>query len=347
MAPQCYGWQEQVQVVDLSGGGAKLRGKIALPVDGNAGQAGWGWYGCYASDWYNGADVVQVGSTLAFRRWDPVSGGLGTKLDAASTALFAVDLSNPDAPNVASTTITGDSTAWWGNMRVVGSTLYTSHYEWAESMSGTAKGTKPTQPTARYYLDRIDLSDPKQPRVGSKINVPGVLVGGSETNPAVLYTIDYGWDSQTTRDFLDVVQIAGDLAYLQSKTAIDGYVGNVIVRGTTAYLTSQVYSDKLRSGEPAMELHQIDLSNPKEPIDHVASGPGGWGWLLDVQGNRAMVTSGWGGDGLDIYRLSPNSRPVYDQFIRTRGWSINSLARQGNQIFLASGYWGVQAATLQ
>jgi hypothetical protein len=351
-APQCYAWEQQVQVVDLSNGGAKLRGKIALPVDPNGGGGGWGWYGCYAYDWFNGADVVQVGSTLAFRRWDPVSGGLGTKEDAASTALFVIDLSNPDAPGVASTVITDDSTAWWGNMRVVGSTLYTSHYEWVSS-ANSEKGTKPldggttTTPTARYYLDRIDLGDPAHPRVGSKINVPGALVGGSESNPAVLYTVDYNWDSQSTRDFLDVVQISGDLAYLQSKTAIDGYVGNVIVRGTTAYLTSQVYADRHRDGDPAMELHQIDLSNPKAPVDRVASGPGGWGWLLDVQGNRAMVTSGWGGDGLDIYRLGPNTRPVYDQFVRTRGWSINSLARQGNQIFLSSGYWGVQAVTLQ
>ncbi len=112
-------------------------------------------------------------------------------------------------------------------------------------------------------------------------------------------------------------------------------------------MTSQVYPDKLRAGQPAMELHQIDLTNPKAPVDRVATGPGGWGWLLDVQGDRAMVTSGWGADGLDIYRLTPNARPVYDQFVRTRGWSINALARQGNQIFLSSGYWGVQAVTLQ
>ena len=58
-----------------------------------------------------------------------------------------------------------------------------------------------------------------------------------------------------------------------------------------------------------MELHQIDLSNPKTPVDRVASGPGGWGWLLDVQGDRAMVTSGWGEDGLDIYRLSASAAP--------------------------------------
>jgi hypothetical protein len=207
--------------------------------------------------------------------------------------------------------------------------------------------TPPAQPTARYYLDRIDLGDPKHPRIGSKINVPGALVGGSQSDPSVLYTIDYGWDSNTTRDFLDVVKIYGNLAYLQSKTPIDGSVGNVIVRGNTAYMTAQVYSDKLQPGQPRMELHQIDLSNPTVPVDRVASGPRGWGWLLDVEGDRAMVTSGWGGDGLDIYRLSAKAGPAYDQFVRTRGWSVNSLARQGNQIFLASGYWGVQAVTLQ
>jgi hypothetical protein len=64
-----------------------------------------------------------------------------------------------------------------------------------------------------------------------------------------------------------------------------------------------------------------------------------------------MVTSGWGSyyspPGLDIYRLSPNAAPVYDQFVRTLGWSISSSARQGNQLFLSSGDWGVQTVQLQ
>ena len=286
---------------------------------------GWGWYGCYYYDWFNGADVVQVnGSTLAFRRWDPeyvANGGSVTWVDAASD-LFVVDLSNPDAPSVASTVITDDPTGWWGDMRVVGNTLYTSHYEWtyADDSKG-AKGIKPVdggaqgdhdapaQPTARYYLDRIDLGDVKHPTIGSKINVPGALVGGSESDPSILYTIDYGWDAETTRDFLDVVEVSGNLAYLQSKTT-----ARRIRRQRHRARDDRVHdvaglSDTIKEGQPEMVLHQIDLSNPKAPADRVASGKGGWGWLLDVQGDRAMVTSGWGEDGLDIYRLSATRGP--------------------------------------
>ena len=337
----CSGWQQQVQVVDLSNGGAKLRGKVMLPMDPNGYSSGWGWYGCYDYDWYDGGDVVQVnGTSLAFRRWHPYYGVNGQYIDAASD-LFVVDLSNADAPGVASTVITNDPTGWWGDMRVVGGTLYTTHTEWVDY------GPNVQYSTARYYLDRIDLSDPKHPKIGSKINVPGVLVGGSESDPSVLYTIDYRWDGNNSRNDLDVVKVAGNLAYLQSATPLDGYVGNVFVRGTTAFMSANVYADKAQSGQPSIELHQIDLSIPRKPVDRVASGAKGWGWLLDVQGDRAMVTSGWGGDGLDIYRLSANAPPVYDQFVRTRGWSINSLARQGTQLFLSSGYWGVQAVNLQ
>jgi hypothetical protein len=348
-AAQCYGWEQQVQVVDLSNGGAKLRGKITLPRDPNAWDEGWGWFGCYYWDWYDGGDVVQVnGSTLAFRRWDPqyvTNGGTVTWVDAQSD-LFVVDLSNPDAPGIGSVVITDDPTGWWGDMRVVGSTLYTSHYEWT-AVPAVGSTSQSAQPTARYYLDRIDLSDVKHPKVGSKINVPGALVGGSSSDSTVLYTVDYQWSSGTSRDWFDVVKIDGDLAYLQSATPLDGYVGNVIVRGTTAYMTSQIYPDTPNPNGPQQVLHQIDLSNPRAPVDRVASGPGGFGWLLDVQGDRAMVTSGWGDDGLDIYRLSDSAAPVFDQFVRTRGWSINSLARQDNQLFLSSGYWGVQTVTLQ
>lgn len=338
----CTGWQERVEVVDTSNGTAKARGSIALPVDPGYSWY-WGFYGCFYYDWYDGSEIVQVGNdALAFRRWHP---SYNTEYFEASDSLFVVDLSNPDKPTMGSTVITDDVNGWWGNMQVVGNTLYTTHYEW------------PAWPyyqwePVRYYLDAIDLSNRAYPTVAARINVPGMLVGGSATDPSVLYTIDYRFEPDpqnpgnfvTVNDF-DVLQLDNDnLAHLQSTTRLDGWVGNVLVRGTTAYTTTQLY-DYTGTG-PSMELHQLDLTDPTKPVDFKATGPNGWGWLLDIQGDRALITSGWYDQGLDIYRISPSSPPTYDQFVRTQGWGVSSVSRQGNQLFLSSGDWGVQAVTL-
>jgi hypothetical protein len=338
-ATGCTGWQEQVQVVDLSNGGATPRGTVTLPVDPGW-YWGWGWDGFYAYDWYYGSEIVQVGGdALAFRRWDPEY-AYGDTLDAAEN-LFVVDLSNPDAPAVASTVITQDTTAWWGNMQVVGNTLYTTHYEWVDVST-------PANPygTTRYYIDAIDLTDRSQPKIGASINVPGVLVGGSANDPSVIYTIDYQWDGNgNSVDWFDVLQLSGNLAYLQSATPLDGWVGNVIVSGNTVYTSTQIYSPT--GNNPPIELHQIDVTNPKNPVDQVASGPQGWGWILGVAGDRMLVTTGWGdNNGMDVYKLAPNTPPTYDQFVRTQGWSISSIARQGNTLYLSAGEWGVQVVNL-
>jgi hypothetical protein len=338
----CTYWQDQVQVVDIAAG--KARGSIALPIDPSGWYWTWGWGGFYYYDWYNGGDVVQVGTnTIAFRRWHPNYGPNG-QFVADSDALWIVDLSNPDAPGIASVVVTSDTNGWWGNMKVVGTTLYTQHYEW------------PSWPytqneKVRYYIDEIDLSNPKNPAVKTKINVPGILVGGSQTDNSVIYTVDYDYDSNsnTTNEF-DVLKLYGGKAYLQSRTALDGWVGNVFVKGNTAYTSTQRYNWIYVNGAPNMELHAIDITNPQAPVDRVASGPQGWGWLLGVIGDRLLVTSGWwyyGQVGFDVYKLAPNAAPAYDQFVRTLGWSVTSITGQNNQLFLSSGEWGVQTVNLQ
>src|SRR5207237_7455003 len=67
---KCRQWSQEVQVLDLSGGGARLRGKAVLPGYWSWGWDSYGFAGCFAWDWFNGADAVQVeGDALAFRRW--------------------------------------------------------------------------------------------------------------------------------------------------------------------------------------------------------------------------------------------------------------------------------------
>jgi hypothetical protein len=342
---QCYAWQEQVQVVDTSNGGAKARGTVALPVDPSGWSWNWGWYGFFYYDWYDGGEIVQVGAdALAFRRWHPNYAPNGQYVDA-STDLYIVDLSNPDAPSVSSMVVTNDQNAWWGDMTVIGNTLYTTHYEWVGGYQPGSNGS------VRYYLDQIDLSDRAHPSIGAKINVPGILVGGS-SDGSLLYTIDYRWVNDSTQNDFDVLRLQGAKAYLQSKTTLDGWVGSFYFSadGKTAYTTTQRYS--YTSGQPSNDLHQIDLSDPTHPNDQIASGPNGWGWLLGVQGDRMLVQTGWGdGNGMDVYKLAPGAAPSYDQFVRTQGWSINAITRQttntSDELFLSSGDWGVQVVDLK
>jgi hypothetical protein len=229
-------------------------------------------------------------------------------------------------------------------MKAVGSTLYTSHYEWKERPSTTMGGAVYSVGTVRYYLDRIDLTDRQHPHIGSSINVPGMLVGGSETDPSLIYTVDFRWFGDHGSNEFDVLRIQGSKAVLQSSLSIPGNVGSTFVRGNKAYMSVQQYTDS-QYQKSTVKLYQLDITNPRSVAPHTSEQKKGWGWLLGVEGDRALVTSGWGSDGLDIYKLSDGA-PQFDQFVRTLGYG-GSTSRQGDQIFLASGQWGVQTINLK
>src|SRR3954468_18397916 len=106
-----------------------------------------------------------------------------------NSRFFIVDLSDPDAPSYASTLITDDGNGWWGNMQRVGDAIWASHYEWYEHRAGDFNRWR-----VRYFADRMDLSDRAHPRIAAKINTPGLIIGGSDRDPSILYTIDYGWE---------------------------------------------------------------------------------------------------------------------------------------------------------
>ena len=345
-APQgCTGWTQEIQVVDYSDGTIKKRGVIDLPAQPNGGYYYGGWDGYYWNDWYNGSDVVQLGDdALAFRRWTPNYDAKGAYV-ASQQSLYMVDLSDPDAPALASTVITNDSNAWWGNMRAIGNQLYASHYEWERIPVYTADSNTYDPGSLRYYLDRIDYSDRGKPRVGQKINVPGLLVGASDTDPNLIYTLDYRWYGNSGLNEFDVLKLDGDRAYLQSHVSLPGWVGNTFVRGNKAYMSSEAYDAGYDDSK--VSLVEIDLTDPRRPVLLSTPPTQGWGWLVGVEGDRALVSSGWYDQGIDVYRLSDKGAPTYDQFIRTRGWGVSSLARQDDQLFLSSGYWGTQVVDLK
>jgi hypothetical protein len=348
-AQSCYAYTQAVTVVDLSTASPKVRGVVTLPDAGYNGWGwGWGWYACDMVSWYYGADVVQVGTKLAFRRWLPQFGADGAYVDSLES-LFVVDATNPDAPTLGSTVVTDDPNGWWGNLRAIGNELYAAHYEWVEQSSYTNGVYYPGR--VGYYIDKIDLSDPAHPGIGQRINVPGFLVGGSQDDTSIIYTMDYEWDGTSTHNELAVLKLDGGRAYLLGHVSIPGYTGNVFVRGSTAYFSAQTYTTTPDANGNSvstakMQLYQVDLSDPANPLVLPSTGMDGWGWLLAVEGDHAFVTSGWYNQGIDIFKLTPGQAPAYDQFVRARGWWTSSLAVDADNAYLASGYWGVQTVPL-
>jgi hypothetical protein len=305
-----------------------VRGKLRVPGSWDWGWFGYGWFDCYPWDWFNGADVVQVdGSALALRRWS----GVGTQ------TLFVADLSNPDAPALSQLQLTSDPSAWWGNMVVVGTALYVTNTEWVSRAPWSQR------PTVRYWANRIDLRDRAHPAIASRVNLPGVLVGGSASDASILYAMDYRWNDDRVVQSFDVLQLRGNRARLLSKVEFPGWTGNVLLRGTSAFTSVQSVDAAYHS---TIALHQIDLADPAHPVDRAATSSPGWGWLVAVEGDRAVVTSGWGSFGLDIYRLTDGAPPRLDQFVRTRGYWPSAIARQDDQLFVSSGWWGVTAVQL-
>ncbi|MCC6807151.1 MAG: beta-propeller domain-containing protein [Deltaproteobacteria bacterium] len=341
-AAKCYNWTQRATVVDLSQTTPVKRGSVDLPDYGGSGWY-WGFFGCFAYDWYGGSDLTQVqGDAIAVRRWVPVYGNKG--YETAKHALFIIDLSNPDAPTVGSTAVIQDTNDWWGNLKTVGDDLYATSWHWYTTR--TVGGVQRWY--VSYYLEKIDLSDRAHPKIGAHINVPGILVGGSEKDPSLLYTMDYRWLDDGVVNELAVVRVNGAKAKLLGTKQLDGASGSVFVRGETAYMSAQDYG--WRAGKqqtaPTVKLYAVDLADPKAIAVHESAAKNGWGWLLGVEGDRAIVTSGWGQQGIDLYRLSDGADPVYDETVRTRGWWASSLHRDGDNLFISSGYWGAQLIPL-
>jgi hypothetical protein len=69
------------------------------------------------------------------------------------------------------------------------------------------------RPYARYYLRRIDLSNPAQPDLGPAINVPGEVVA---VKGKKLFTRDRVWGNQYMETAIARLQLDGGVAHLRN-----------------------------------------------------------------------------------------------------------------------------------
>lgn len=150
-----------------------------------------------------GQRLVHLGNTIVLQELDP-SGPPSSdarKSPEARATLHAVDLSNPANIRLLSSTVISEGAPTSG-LFVSRNSVLTSHIE-----------TAGTSGRVKFYLDRLELSNPLVP-ARSKVNVPGSLFGVDEESNHVV-TIDY----VRTVDTLD--RTAGDSDELEcgSQTA--------------------------------------------------------------------------------------------------------------------------------
>ncbi len=125
----------------------------------------------------SGSDVVQIGSTLAQLRYKATYNSDYTKT-TVTNYVDIIDLSDPASPRSQTLEVpTGLGTT---SLLASGNVVALSHYAAADT----------TGANVRFYLDRIDVSDPAAPALLPKVNIPGSLLAYDGPSDGAI-TVDY------------------------------------------------------------------------------------------------------------------------------------------------------------
>jgi hypothetical protein len=156
------------------------------------GQSGWWSSGTVEA----GETIVQLGSTLVVR---PASDWYwyydDSERDPATLELL--DLADPERPRHAATfRLPGGEDL--GTLQVVDGLVVTSHAEPLDGEDGLV----------RFFLDRIDISNPSRPRRLAAINIPGSPVW-YDPGAARLITVDYQHETRTATSWDDCYGASG------------------------------------------------------------------------------------------------------------------------------------------
>jgi uncharacterized secreted protein with C-terminal beta-propeller domain len=171
--------------VDAAGSGTNARGVLVIDASDPkharlVSDTHWdnndNWYaydGFYTYGSYSGnVPVVRTEHTLSMLESSWVPQGENS---VQRVRLRVIDLRKPDAVQTALLALGSDS---YSGLVVDGDTLLTSHF-----IGNSAQTSR-----ARFYVDRLDVSDPAAPKRVSSINVPGALLQYDRASGRVLTT---------------------------------------------------------------------------------------------------------------------------------------------------------------
>lgn len=328
----------------------------AAAVDGGAGEDGGMASDGEASDAAVGdttpsdggpADVADAGTPMDMEAdtAEKDGGGVVCWSDPSyTTRVVALDLSNPDAPQLGGS-VELPGVSWVSHPTVQGDLLVLDHFTSLQGADGQWFG--------QYWLDRIDVSQANAPKWLDHINIPGWLVGMADDGGSAV-TLDWQVQAGTTPEDGRIVNrlcnvtLAGGRAERRQCLDLPEQAGATLRYGNAIYVATWPYwwAWPLAAGsQPNAQLLAFDASDPLRLVQTAALDPGsGIGWL-QVAGGRLFGSVG-GMLGMSVWRLQPPTLPAFEAFLPTQGWWTPRVEVIGGAAYVPAGWYGLQRWTL-
>lgn len=301
-----------------------LRGKLDLSPEDVPGM--------WPRFWGFGDEAVLVGHALAVHRqgyyW-PWTCPAGAPCPYAPPDQVRVyDLSDPDAPRLAST-VDLPRSAWSWGLVAEGTFLWLTHYEWEASRGDGA-----------YFVDRIDLADPAAPVLLAGVNVPGVFFAASGDGSGI-YTLETHWRDATATTWMHGLALGADgKAHLRGSAPLRGYPAGAAAGSAFAWAATADWSSATGA---TTRLAAVGLASMSVASDQAVQGD--WAWLRTAAGGKLFLQAGWQDQGILIYGLADPGKPAFEQFFRTQSW-VWDIVVAGGYAYLPSGPYGVPMVNL-
>jgi hypothetical protein len=255
--------------------------------------------------------------------------------------LRVIDLRDIDNPHLAAGSI--EMPDWpFVNHVTHGNTLFSTHTEPALDASGN-----PKQYHERYFVDRVDATDPDKLVALPKVNIPGRLIDVDDSG-TILYTVDYQFDEfGRRRNSFDVLKLEGDVATLMTVLPVGDEIDRARYLDRDVWLSSHRYpwwgrsDDSPDSRQPYTRLTRLGFGDQAELTGNDSHDVAGYHFdLLDVDATTVYLASSYP-TGILILDTTDFASPAVVAAARTIGY-VSKIVRDGDYLYMPMGSYGVR-----
>jgi hypothetical protein len=195
-----------------------------------------------------------------------------------------------------------------------------------------------SRPYVRYFVKRLELSNPSAPALGAAINVPGELIAAQQDT---LLTRDFLWGQSIVETSINKLKLHGGLAYLQAtQRFVDQYVQRVVIDGAQLALVSHNTAWQAnQSNNGQQEQHKLSILSlagntmslsATAEVDY-------WADLQSAKNGRALFQVP---GGLLVFNVTNAQSPYAQAYFPTRGWPTD-LTLHNSDIYFSAGPYGL------